>query len=629
MPRITVFNGGLRIAQAAHLIQQHESVAYVNANHIPGILTPMHDKLQSVAGASKYGHYFTTPGTWYWSATPKDWVEFQERLYIGNRSGTSTKIVGVTEYNLGIQLPTTVPTLAASLESPEQNQITRLDLTASTNAAADIPSDVTLSYKVVNKTAAGKCYPSDSRFTIRVKSNLDPAHADYDHNQIAVTCEDTNIDDTIAIFRFFDNYWRKIYEGTPAGVPTVIDDTYDISANDDDTGYEVTGLKGTYQYALTFFNSTDGTESAPVVSDELEIDWGTCTISNLQVATDPQVDQKKLYRVGGNLTTFSLVATITNATTSYVDSERDDEIDGTLLTAEDHFPPVANLKYLMESYAMLFAADGDKLRFTPIGEPDYWPQTYYLDFPKTITGLGKTPIGILVFTYYETYLVTGTGPLSLTPQLLTGSQGCINGDTVVNIEGASLWISTDGVCQSNGGVVGVISQDKLGKSGSQIYFDTSNCVNAVVYDERYHVLQIEQGTTLVLDLARQIIKLDNYGIDSLIVAEDTIYGYYDGNLYELDAHNDLLQMQYSSPKYIGRGYTVPKIYKNFYMFSEGIVTINIYIDDVLAQSKTFTTKDNHQIKIPKEHMRGFELQFHILGTGTVYEVQWDEGDANQ
>lgn len=612
MPKINIFNGGLRTAQEAHLIQAHESVAFVNANHICGILKPLKDKIQAVAGASKYGHFFTITSTWYWSATPKDYVEFQERLYIGNRTGVSTKIIGAVEYNLGIEKPTTKPTVVVSAETPEQDQITRLDLVVA-STGGNIPDETTLRYKVVNIDASGNHYPSEEEFTVRVDTGTVT-------NQVTVTCTDTNTDTEIAIFRFFDNYWRKIYEGSGT---SVVDSTFDISSAVDDTNYQVGGLKGTYQYALTFYNSTDGTESAPVLSDEFEIDWGTATVSALQIATDPQVDKRRLYRIGGNSTAFTRVAELDNIVTSYVDSDRDDELEGYLMTSEQNFPPVANLKYLTESNAMLFAADGDKLRFTPISEPDYWPQTYFLDFPRTITGLAKTPIGMLVFNEFETWLVTGTGPLSLAQQPLTGSQGCINGDTVVNIEGAALWASTDGICMSNGGEVGVITRDKMDK------MDFSQSVNAVVHDDRYHILQLGLGTTLVLDLGRQVIKQNNYGIESLFTANDTLYGYYDGDLYELEGDTADMQMQYSSPVYIGRGYTVPKTYKNFYMYSSGEVTIRVLIDGVIVQDVTKTTTGNHQIKVPDTSAKGYSVQFHVYGTGTVYEIQWDDGNANQ
>ncbi len=622
MPKVKIFNGGLRTALSPHLIREDESVVNNNVNHTLGVLESIKDSIQAVAGASKYGHFFTDNSTWYWSATPKDWVEFQERLYIGNRTGVSTKIIVSTEFNLGIQKPTTIPTIVVNNETIEQNQITRLDLVASADVTKDIPAGITLSYKVVNIDASGNFYPSDTTFTIRVTSLLAATHADYNKNKIAVDCTDTNINTEVAIFRFFDNYWRKIFEGTtPTGI---IDDTYDISANDVITDYEVKALKGTYQYALTFYNSTDGTESVPIISAEFDVDWGTTVVSALEIATDPQVDERKLYRIGGASTIFTLVATLDNIVITYTDLLKDDELEGSLLTSETNFPPLSNMKFLMESYAMLFAAVGDKLVFTPIGQPDYWPQTFFLDFPRIITGLAKTPIGILVFNQYETWLVTGTGPLSLAQQLLTGSQGCVNGDSVVNIEGAAYFASTDGICISDGGKVVVLTRDKLGK------IDLSASINAVVYDEQYYLLKTSQGESLIIDLARRVIKTTTYNIDSFIIANDRLYGF-DGvtHLDELETAAGQLSMNYRSPQYIGRGLTIAKVYKNIYVFITGTITVKIFIDEILVQTDTKSNYGNHQIKIPSESSRGFSIQFEISGLGTVYEIRWEDGNANE
>ncbi len=621
MPQIRIFNGGLRTAVAAHLIKDNESVINLNVNHIQGILIPIKDKVSSVGSAQKFGHFFTINSTWYWSATPKDWVEFQERLYIGSRSGASTKILGGTEYTMGIEAPTVLPTGVASAETPEQDQITRLDLDAETNAAADIPADVTLRYKVVNIDSGGDFYPSDTTFTIRVVSALDSGHADYDKNRIVVLCEDTNIDTTIAIFRFFDNYWRKIYEGV--GSVTVNDDTYDISANNVITDYENEGLDGTYQYALTWYNSVDGTESVPIISDEIEVSNGLITVSNLEVATNTQVDKKRLYRIGGAITTFTLVIELPNATVLYADSLADDAIEGSLLSSQTNFQPVDDLEWMMEANAMLFAADGDKLRFTPIGEPDYWPQTYFLDFPRPITGLAKTPIGILVFNQYETWLVTGTGPLSLAQQPLTGSQGCVNGDSVVNIEGAAYWASTDGVCVSDGGRVKVMTREKLDK------IDLSASINAVVYDDQYYLLKAEQGNALILDLERQSIREADYDIDSFIVANDILYGHDAGALHALEADTLNLTFTYKTPEYIGNSLTIYKVYKNIYVSGVGGLTVKVYVDDILVVTDVLAGTDNHQIKVPNEDSKGFKIQFEISGTGTVNEIAWEDGNANQ
>jgi len=620
MPKISVFNGGLNVAPAAHLIADKESVVNQNMDHVSGMITPLHDKTEAVLNAKKWGHFFTTELAWYFSDDPKDWVEFQERLYIGNRTGFSTKIVDGNNWLMGIVGPTVIPTGVVSDEAPSQSQITRVDLFPNTAVAGDIPAGINLQYRVVNITASGSYYPSDNIFKVEVTSVYNEGDPEYLTNDIRVTVEDTNVDTTIAIFRLFDNYWRKVYEGVPI---IFYDQIYDISANDEIANYLPSSLDGVYQYALTWFNTVDSTESVPVISEEIEVENGIITVSNLEVpVADPQVDLKRLYRIGGALTTFTRVTDLAIGVTQYVDSLADDEIDGTLLDSEGNYPPPENIHWMMESYSMLFAADGDKLRFTPIGEPNSWPQTYFLDFPRTITGLAKTQMGVLVFNEFETWLVTGSGPLSLAQQLLTGSQGCINGDTVVNIDGAAWWVSTDGICISNGGQVQVVTRKALDK------IDLSTSVNAVVYDERYYLATDDQSW--LIDLGRNVIKNTQYNIEAFNKANDVLYGYTASALHELESSATLLPLVYRSPEYIGRAFSIPKMYKNIYVFSEGELTVDIYIDKTLVATRVLETNyGNHQIKVPEKLSQGYSIQFEVRGTGTVYEIQWKDGDANQ
>ena len=613
MPKISVFNGGLHTAAAAHLIADKESVVNLNMDHISGMIMPLYDKTEAVLNAKQWGHFFTTDLSWYFDDNPKDWVEFQERLYIGNRTGFSTKIVDGNEWLMGIVGPTVIPTGVVSGETPDQDQITRCSLIAA-SFGGDIPDGELIKYRIVNINATGDYYSADTEFSVRISSGTST-------NQVTLNCTDTNIQDQVAIFRFFDNYWRRIYLGaTPTGI---VDNVFDISANQE-WDAEVPGkLDGVYQYALTWFNTADSTESVPVISEEIEVNYGIITVSNLEVpVSDPQVDLKRLYRIGGGNTAFTRVVDLPIGQIVYVDELADDELEGTLLDSEQNYPPVENMHWLMESYSMLFAADVDKLRFTPIGEANNWPQTYFLDFPRHITGLAKTPIGILVFNQYETWLVTGTGPLSLAQQLLTGSQGCINGDTVVNIEGAAYWVSTDGICLSNGGQVQVITRTALDK------LELSGSINAVVYDEQYHLLT-DTGT-LKIDLGRSVIKNTQYNIGSFIVANDILYGYDTGALHEIESSVIPLPLVYRSPEYIGQAFTIPKIYKNIYIFSSGELTASVYIDKVLVQTSILDTAyGNHQFKIPEKETEGYSIQFEITGTGTVYEIQWMDGNANQ
>ena len=122
-------------------------------------------------------------------------------------------------------------------------------------------------------------------------------------------------------------------------------------------------------------------------------------MSNIVASSDPQVDKKRLYRVGGNVATFTLVATLDNAVTSYVDEISDTDLSSTLLQSTTYDTAPGGLKYLTEAYAMLFGAVGPKLYFTPIGVPNAWPATNYIDFSEDITGIGVVANGLLVLTF--------------------------------------------------------------------------------------------------------------------------------------------------------------------------------------------------------------------------------------
>jgi len=641
VPKLNVFNGGLSVALAPHLINASQSVVNTNMDHTPGTITPLKGRteIDSITGAEKWGYYWEEQAEWYWSRTPKDWVEYNGRLYIGARSGTSTKIVSGVEQNLGIAAPTSVPTLVATEETPGEGQISQLTLTKN-SLAGDFPPYWEIQYRAVNITAGGGVYPSENVFTIRTGFGLTES--------VTISCNATNISDTLKYFRLLDGVWRLVATFGPGAVaPSVFNDTvYDISANDSIDGFDVSsGPDGTYVYAYTYYNATDDTESVPILSAEEECLNGTMTVSNIVASTDPQVTHIRIYRVGGELTTFTLVEQVANATAPYVDDLKDTEIEGSLLDSDLNYPAPEDLKYLTEEFAMFFGVVGAQLRFTPIGTPDYWPLTYFLQFPTTITGIGKTPQGLLVFDRYRTWLVTGSGPLSLIKQPLSSSQGCVNPDSVVNIQGACYWASTDGVCVSNGGEVNLLTRERLDK------LDLTSSVNATVYDNEYYLLTDElnlltgeYGLTMVIGLRDGAIRYANYDIDSLIKVEDNLYGYNASAsaLYSLESSTTDLVYTWKSPEYTGSvrqdaqragrtsaGFTVPKVYKNFYVFSDGETEFSIIIDTEVVQTATLIGRDNHQIKIPTGETRGYSVQFAATGTGTIYEISWEDGNASE
>lgn len=636
--KVRAFDGGLNTRIDAHLIKDNEAREYSNINSDTAVLTPIKDRTEAVSSIARYSHYNNITDAWVSEATPTDWLEYKEVLYKADRTNAPTKFVGGTEYNLGIEKPGSGTGLTV-LSAPEA--IERATLTADYDASADLPEG-TLKYKVVNRSSTTG-YVSYSYYRIPVEEvTIKPTTRGgrpYNRagttrsgtrygtffngtiasgeNRVTITFDDTNADE-VRVYRYFDGAWRALTSDFQTAATAVVDDTYDISANDELEEEEL--LTGTIQYAITFASSITGAESAPVLTQEGNVINGVIQLTNLPTSSDPQVDQIKLYRIGGNLTAFTLVGTLVEGTTNYTDNTRDTDLVGTLITSTDYDPAPAGLKYLTEAYAMLFGALDDKLRFTPIGKPDAWPDNFFLDFPENITGISRTAIGLLVHTYYKTYLVTGTGPTAFAQQPLSNDQGCISHDSIQETKDTALWVSTDGICASDGSDVKVLSRDKLGKQSLSV-------VNAILYDQVYQI-QLTDGSVLALDFDRGIFKKFNYNTDYLVVAEDVLYGHSDGKLYSLNTSNDFASMSWTSPDYEASGLTDQKVYSDVQFYSSGTVTLTVFINGVSVGSTTVTTEDAHEYKIPQESRRGNFISFKFTGTGIVRELEWDEASAN-
>lgn len=439
--------------------------------------------------------------------------------------------------------------------------------------------------------------------------------------RIAISSSDSNFGNEVDVFRWFDDDWRFVGTLTSAGF-VIYDAVYDISAAGKPSESEL-NLKGTYSYALTFYNSAQGVESPPIFTGEVLVKSGGVNLTNLEVSADPQVDKKRIYRLGGDLTKYTLVAEITNATTTYKDTVKDSALPGTLLQSADYVQAPAGLKYLTEAYAMLFGALGDKLYFTPIGKPYSWPSTYYLDMADTITGIGKTPIGLLVFTSTTTTLVIGTGPTLLSQQNLSEDQGCISHDSIVNVQGAALWASTDGVCMSEGGKVIVISKDRLGKINFSV-------VKGLIYDEAYHLV-LANNKTFIWDFRHNALaKYEDYGIVSIAIANDKLYGFVNNKAYHLGAASENTSMHFKSGWMVSGSILTEKVHNRCFIFYKGDITFKLYVheEEALSVSLSSAGYKLEIIDIPKEYTRNYFYELEVSGTGELYEVKLEEAVAN-
>ena len=621
--KLQEFNSGLNLRKSAHLIDVREARVLENVDVTTGSLVPIKKLGTTGIAVAANMEYYVSQAEWVSSAINRDYIEYQDILYWTEDGTYPKKYNGTTTHRLGIVGPTTIPVVTDIANHP--SAITGITLTVGTTGGNLPDSAVTWSWDAGDGDAAGP--PYSYRFvTVTPDGRISAA---FDKTVVAGIASDTNkvtftgvtggpptaLDGSTLIYRLYQGTYRLV--GTY--VSGFEDTVFNILANDKYVENTIVAVNGTYNYLVTFYNSADGTESQPSnFSADEKVTNGHVTLGSLPVSTDPQVDQIKLYRIGGNLTAFTLVATLANGTTTYLDTLSDTDIPGTLLDSVDNKEAPTGLKYLTETYAIVMGAIDDKLYYTRTGKPNAWPGTNFIDFEAPITGIGVVANGIVVFSKFRAWVVTGTSETTFIKYPLAGDQGCIEHKTIKQLGGAILWLSTDGICTTIGNAVEVISKDALGKQ----YLSP---VNSVVHDQEYYT-QLTDGTILVLD-ARigQVYKKYSMGTVRLIKALDVLYGYSGVMLYEAFAASNNESLTWHSATFLDGKYTEIKHYKDVYVRSEGSLTIKTYIEDgaeTLVATTVLTTTGTHDIKLPQESQMGYSLRFEVTGTGTIKEIEY-------
>ena len=637
--KVQQFTGGLATRMRPQFLQTNEGVEYTNVDSLAGSLVPVKAKTLTTEVLDAFHTYYRAKDVWVSQTEPVDFLEYNKKLYSTNRKEEQRVFDGINTYKLGIDAPTELLDFQVSAH-PEAVKDVKFE--SATNASGLPESD--MYYLLVNSSDLGFSVPKEAKVAgngtvsnVFVSLTHLPAASgsgevidEYrpeeapstDKRRITISGIEgiTYGSQGVKVFRQYKGTYYLV-GSLSNDTDTLVDSVENISGN---TEYdrELPGvLAGTLQYAMTFVNLASGVESAPsVISEELELsDSGTISLTGLQVSADPQVSNKRLYRIGNNLTTLTRVAELANTTTNFDDVLGDLSAEGSLLTTAGDGPAPTSLTSLTEMHAMLYGAVGNRLVFTNIGEPWNWPATNYLLFNDDITGIASTANGLLVYTQFRTHLVTGTSPSTLATQLLSGDQGCIAFESVVNIGQAAMWASTDGICLSNGSDIVVVSKDKLGKL-------SLNPLSAVVHDEVYYLSNAD-GTIIAFDFSLgKIFKTFSLGVSMLAVANDKLYGWKANKQYHLFSSLAPEQFTYLSPRFIEGRATELKTYKKVYIYSKGVIIIDIIIDDKVVATSSFDGEDSHMIQVPQDKQRGFFIQFRVQGTGEVYEIEYIVGD---
>lgn len=380
-------------------------------------------------------------------------------------------------------------------------------------------------------------------------------------------------------------------------------------------------LDGTYQFCYTYYNSIDGTESKPsyYTAETALITQGI----NLGVtaSTDPQVDLIRIYRLGGNLTAMSLDREVPNTTATVSITTHDANIVGFILESFNYGQAPENLVNLTEANAMFFGSVGNILYYTDIGKVNAWSPFNFIEVDAPITGIGNMQNGLLVFTKYKTYIVTGNAPDTLSKYLLNASQGCLCHTTIRYVNNLLVWLSTDGICSSSGNDIQVISKPKLGK------LKLNGPFSAIVLDEIYYLGH--SAGVIALDSFNKAITTYSFIPDSFAIKEDELYYSASSTLFKFTSSSIFDILTYHSPDFHDGSISTIKNYKSFYVsIEEGIFNVIIYIDGKEVAKRTLV-KITEEIKIPQDSRQGYYISFKIQGQGIIRELEYKvEGRQN-
>lgn len=598
---INKFNSGLSKKISPNLIALDESVVCVNLDTSVGKLAPLKQDTiytSNISWLNKPAIYWFE-GNWVKNGLGTSYATFNNILYWSQGFGALKYTDNGSDIrDLGISAPISKLSVASG-------KAAIVSISNSSTGSGELPEG-SYSYRIVS-------YINDE-YSYEDKTI---AHDGVAGINIFVT--NTNAIDKLYIGRLVGSKYYTIYETiAPTTGLAHLDQVLDISTNG--TLSFISGLTktNTRQYCYTYYSTATGHESAPSpLSVETDI-LGSANVSGFLPANDSIIDRVKLYRIGGNITNLTLVNTYAVPLTTITDDLTDLDIaENDLLVTKGLIPPPDGLNYLTVYNSSLFASIDSKLYFSDEALPNNWSELNTIQVQDSITGLGATQNGLLVFTRNRTYLLRGSNSLDFSIIMLNDSQGCIDHGTIKYVSNQLLWLSLDGICSSIGSNISLVSENKLGRLNVNSY-------GAIVYDNQYFLFTDTE--TYVIDFRFNsiiIFTLDSiYKGGAYSYSTDKLYLYrIDDTIVEYATSTSNRSLTYKTPWLSHNGITKVKVYKKLYLYIEGEISIDIYIDKALALDSFDLSEGFNELSLPNSFTRGYFMQIEFRGPGSVLQVE--------
>jgi len=387
--------------------------------------------------------------------------------------------------------------------------------------------------------------------------------------------------------RPFPDAWLYMGVPNPTGAPTLVASS---AAGTTETRAYV------YTYISEFGDVKEESGPSPAAQVIVDTSGATVTVSGFTAppTTGYNITARRIYRTitGATTVTYSFVAEIPLATTSYVDSLTVAEL-GSELPSLYWSPPPDDLKGLVAlPNGMLVGFIGNQIWFCEPYYPHAWPEQYMLTVDYPIVGLGVYETNLVVCTTKYPYLISGVSPVSMSQQKLPIPQPCVSKRSIASDQYGVLYASPNGLVSLGSGSQDVVTVPLYTRDEWQA-LDPYTMVGAI-YNNMYmgfsNVAGKIQGIVISRGDIPPLVHFD-FPTRSLFVDRSTSDIYAVSDLDNKVYHLDASPINYTTYEWKSKKFVLPNP-ANFgavkvqadYTFMDDIDAYIAYVDAIRAQN---------------------------------------------
>jgi hypothetical protein len=388
------------------------------------------------------------------------------------RMGRSDIILGSAPYpdafyRLGVPAPTAAPTVAVAAP-------TQINATITTTSGSGV---ITVTTASAHNTAVGQ-FVTLAGFGATNGLTADEINNDF---KIVTVPSSTTLTVETSGAATSSGTSSSISNGASFGGPS--------DANIDfETSY-------VYTFVTAYGEEGPPSPASTVITTD---DNQTVNLSNLETSSaksNTNLSKKRIYRsnTGSNTTAFQFVAEVTLATTTYADTSNNNELAEVIPSTTWIAPPDDDttlypdgpMKGMCALPGGVFAGfTGKRICFSEPFLPHAWPADYRIAIEEEIVAIKVVSNGVLVTTKGVPYLVTGSGPDTMTAIRIESSHANLNKRSMVDMGPYVIYASPDGLIAAEGTTVRNITEGIITPSQWQATYYPAT-ITGFMWEERY------------------------------------------------------------------------------------------------------------------------------------------------